>query len=566
MSILDINTEETLEGKSKIVIKSTESLEQHDLQGNEDKNTPTTTPSKENVSENEKDEYHEVKRDLSKRHIAMIALGGTIGTGLFLGIANPLMISGPVGSLIAYLFLGTVVYSVTQSLGEMATFIPVTASFTIFSHRFLSPALGAANGYMYWFSWAMTFALELSVVGQIIQFWTFAVPLPAWISIFWVILTISNLFPVRIYGEIEFWIAFLKVNAILGFIIYCFCIVCGAGKTGPVGFRYWRNPGPWGTGIISSNIAEARFLGWASSLINAAFTFQGTELVGITAGEAANPRQTVPKAIRKVVFRILVFYILSLFFIGLLVPYDDVKLKSENSYVSSSPFIIAIENSGTKILPHIFNGVILVTIISAGNSNVYIGSRLLFGLAKNGTGPKLFAKTTKSGVPVFAVVFTSLFGALAFMETSTGGDEAFQWLLNVVGVAGFFSWLLISFAHIRFMQCLQSRGISRNDLPFKAKFMPYLAYYATIVMIIIIFFQGFTAFAPKFDVLNFFASYISVFLFFIFWGSFQLWFKCRYVWKLVDIDIDKDRREIEDRVWQDTTPANLWGKFWDFVA
>ncbi|QLQ78754.1 hypothetical protein HG537_0B01030 [Torulaspora globosa] len=508
----------------------------------------------------------EVKRALKPRHIGMIALGGTIGTGLFIGIATPLTNAGPVGALIAYLFMGTLAYAVMQSLGEMATFIPVTSSFAVFSDRFLSPAFGAANGYMYWFSWSVTFALELSVVGQIIDFWTSAVPMAAWISIFWVILTVMNLFPVKFYGEFEFWIAFIKVIAIVGFIIYCLCMVCGAGITGPVGFRYWRNPGAWGPGIISMDKNEGRFLGWVSSLINAAFTFQGTELVGITAGEAANPRKSVPRAIKKVIFRILFFYILSLFFIGLLVPYNDPKLSSGESYVASSPFIIAIENSGTKVLPHIFNAVILSTIISAGNSDVYVGSRVLFGLSKTKLAPGFLSRTTKQGVPYVAVLITAAMGGLGYMELSSGGAAAFNWLLNITGVAGFFAWVLIAACHIRFMQALKHRGISRDDLPYKAKFMPYLAYYALFFMVLIIIVQGFTAFAPAFNGVDFVAAYISVFLFIGIWLVYQLWFRCRLIRKLDDIDIDSDRRGIEAVVWEDEGPKTFWDKFWDIVA
>lgn len=508
----------------------------------------------------------EVKRELKQRHIGMIALGGTIGTGLFIGLSTPLSQAGPVGALIAYLFMGTLVYSVTQSLGEMATFIPVTSSFTVFSQRFLSPSIGAANGYMYWFSWSVTFALELSVVGQVIQFWTTAVPLAAWISIFWVILTVGNMFPVKYYGEFEFWIACIKVIAITGFLIYCLCMVCGAGVMGPVGFRYWRHPGAMGPGIISKDINEGRFLGWLSSLINAAFTYQGTELVGITAGEAANPRKSVPRAIRKVVFRILFFYIGSLFFVGLLVPYNDPKLTSKDSYIASSPFIIAIENSGTKILPDIFNAVIVSTIISAGNSNIYVGSRILYGLAKNKLAPRILSKTTKQGVPYVAVVTTSVFGALAYMETTTGGANAFNWLLNITAVAGFFTWLFISISHIRFMQALKFRGISRDDLPFKAVLMPYLAYYAVFFMSIIIIIQGFTAFAPTFSGQDFAAAYVSVFLFIFLWIVFQIWFRCRLIHKIEDVDIDTDRRDIEAVVWEDSEPKTFWDKFWAIVA
>ncbi|KAL3230452.1 Arginine permease CAN1 [Nakaseomyces bracarensis] len=529
----------------------------------------TSVSSTMHLEADEKDELlqtDDVKRNLKQRHIGMIALGGTIGTGLFIGIATPLANAGPVGALVAYLFMGTVVFSVTQSLGEMATFIPVTSSFSVFAQRFLSPALGAANGYMYFLSWCFTFALELSVIGQIIQFWTFKVPLAAWISIFWVLITLFNMFPVKFYGEFEFWIASIKVIALIGFILYAFIIVCGAGKTGPIGFRYWRHPGAMGPGIISKDVGEARFLGWVSSLINAAFTYQGTELVGITAGEAANPRKAVPRAIKKVVFRILIFYIGSLFFIGLNVPYNDPKLTSTDSYVSSSPFIITILNAGTPVLPHIFNAVILTTIISAGNSNVYVGSRIMFSMARNGLAPRILSKTTKQGVPYLSVLCVAAFGSLAYMELSTGGTKAFNWLLNITGVAGFFAWLLISCSHIRFMQALKHRGISRDDLPYKAILMPWLAYYAVFFMVIIILIQGFTSFAPKFNGSDFVAAYISIGLFIVFWVVFQIYFRCRLLWKIEDVDIDTDRREIEAVVWDDDTPKTFWDKFWNVVA
>ncbi|AJT18761.1 Alp1p [Saccharomyces cerevisiae YJM1304] len=518
-------------------------------------------------TESSPQERREVKRKLKQRHIGMIALGGTIGTGLIIGIGPPLAHAGPVGALISYLFMGTVIYSVTQSLGEMATFIPVTSSFSVFAQRFLSPALGATNGYMYWLSWCFTFALELSVLGKVIQYWTEAVPLAAWIVIFWCLLTSMNMFPVKYYGEFEFCIASIKVIALLGFIIFSFCVVCGAGQSdGPIGFRYWRNPGAWGPGIISSDKNEGRFLGWVSSLINAAFTYQGTELVGITAGEAANPRKALPRAIKKVVVRILVFYILSLFFIGLLVPYNDPKLDSDGIFVSSSPFMISIENSGTKVLPDIFNAVVLITILSAGNSNVYIGSRVLYSLSKNSLAPRFLSNVTRGGVPYFSVLSTSVFGFLAFLEVSAGSGKAFNWLLNITGVAGFFAWLLISFSHIRFMQAIRKRGISRDDLPYKAQMMPFLAYYASFFIALIVLIQGFTAFAPTFQPIDFVAAYISIFLFLAIWLSFQVWFKCRLLWKLQDIDIDSDRRQIEELVWIEPECRTRWQRVWDVLS
>lgn len=518
----------------------------------------------------------EVQRSLKARHIAMIAIGGTIGTGLFISTGNTLTNAGPVSSLISFIFMTSLVFPVTQGLGEMATYIPVTGSFAQFATRWCSPALGAANGWNYWFSWAITFALELSIVGQIIQYWTFKVPLAAWIAMFLVILTLINLMPVKFYGEFEFWIALIKVVAVMGWIIYALCIVCGAGQTGPIGFRYWRNPGPWGPGLISDNKNTARFCGWVTSLISAAFTFQGCELVGISVGESKNPHKTVPSAIRKVLFRILVFYILCMFFIGLTMPYDDPRLTSGEGagYARASPFIVAMNNAGTKILPDIFNAVILVTIISAGNSNVYCGSRILYGLAEVRVAPQCFRWVTKQGVPYVAVIFTASFGALGFLACSDQGNEAFDWLLNITATSGLIAWGWISVSHLRFMSILKSRNISRDSLPFKAMFMPYIGWYASITIFIIVLIQGYLAF-NEFTAAKFFTAYISPILFVVCWIVFHFIFngfsKKAFTLRSLyvpndECDIDTGVRVIEDYDEEDDAPKNLWGKFWDWFS
>ncbi|CAN3370685.1 lysine/arginine permease Can1p [Diutina catenulata] len=515
----------------------------------------------------------EVKRDLKPRQISMIALGGTIGTGLFISTGDTLSKAGPVSSLISFLFMTTLVFCVTQALGEMATYIPITGSFTQFVARWCSPALGAANGYNYWFSWAITYSLELSIVGQVIQYWTDAVPLAAWISIFFVIIPIFNMFPVKYYGEFEFWIASIKVIAVVGWIIYALCIMCGAGKTGPIGFRYWRNPGPWGPGYLVEDVATGRFLGWLKSLISATFTFQGCETVGIAAGESKNPRSALPSAIRKVLFRILIFYVLCMFFIGVLVPYDDPQL--DGSDTANSPFIIAMNNAGTKVLPHIFNAVILTTVISAANSNVFIASRILYALAESKVAPKPFMWTTRWGVPWFSVAFTSAIGALGYLAVSNSGQEAFDWLLNISALAGLISWGGIAFAHIRFMQILKHRGISRDSLPFKAKFMPYGTYYAFTCIFILVFVQGFDCFWDI-TAAKFFTAYISLVLFVFCWVVFHFVFngfgKKAWQWRnfitpIDECDIDTGARDFDDSEWdEEQPPNNLWEKFWNIVS
>ncbi|EMG45757.1 Lysine/arginine permease [Candida maltosa Xu316] len=348
-------------------------------------------------------------------------------------------------------------------------------------------------------------------------------------------------------------------------------MVCGAGKTGPVGFRYWRNGYAWGDGILVQNNGKyaAAFI---SGLINSVFTFQGTELVAVTAGETS-PR-ALRSAIRKVLFRILVFYVLCILFIGLLVPYNDPKLTQDGGYTRNSPFIIAIENSGTKVLPDIFNAVIVTTIISAANSNVYSGSRILYGLAQSGVAPRFFLRTTKGGVPYFAVLFTAAFGALGYLATSNQGNKAFTWLLNITATAGLIAWGFISVSHIRFMQVLKRRGISRDTLPYKAFFMPYSAYYATALIFIVVLIQGFAVFFD-FNASDFFTAYISAILFVVGWIGFHFFFfgfgKNSFKWSnllipLDDCDIDSGVRDINDAEFEVAPPKNLWEKFWHIVA
>lgn len=381
----------------------------------------------------------------------------------------------------------------------------------------------------------------------------------------------TQFIPSEFYGEIEFWMASIKLTAVIGWIIYAFCMVCGAGKTGPVGFRYWRNGYAWGDGMLAQNNGKYA-IAFINGLINAVFTFQGTELVAITAGEASP--KALKSAIRKVMFRILVFYVLCMLFIGLLVPYNDPKLTEDGGFTRNSPFLIAMENSGTKVLPHIFNAVIVTTIISAGNSTVYAGSRIFYGLAESGVAPKIFLSTTKAGVPYVAVLFTAAFGALGYLVVSNDGTVVFNWLLNIAATAGLVAWGFISVSHIRFMQVLKQRGISRDTLPFKAFFMPYSAYYAAIVVFTVALIQGFTVFWD-FNATDFFTAYVSLIVFVVWWIMFHFFFfgfgKQAWKWRnvlipLEECDIDTGVRDINDIEFDVPPPKNLWEKFWLIIA
>ncbi|KAE8375891.1 amino acid permease/ SLC12A domain-containing protein [Aspergillus bertholletiae] len=495
----------------------------------------------------------DLKRQLKSRHLQMIAIGGTIGTGLFISSGTAISTAGPVGALIAYLFVGTIVFSVMQALGEIASYLPIQGAFTSYAARLIDPSLGFAMGWIYWFSWASTFALELTATGLIIQFWDKDINIAIFIAVFWVVITLFNFLPVSFYGELEFWFASVKVITVIGFMIFAICIDAGVGEKGYLGFTYWSNPGPFAPYDGVSPDSTAKFVGFWAVLIQAGFSYQGTELVGIAAGETENPRKTIPSAIRKTFYRILFFFVLTIFFIGLLVPYTNKDLVKDGNDANSSPFVIAARLAGVKVLPDIINAVLLTVVLSAANSNVYSGSRILIGLAQEGLAPHWFKKTSKKGVPYYGVAFTAAFGLLGFMNVSNAGSTVFNWLLNIAGVAGFITWSSLNACHLAFMRALKARNMSRDLLPFKAMWQPWYSWYGLFFNVLIILTQGFTAWIPKFSVTDFFIAYLSLILFVVLYVGHKIFYRTSFVPPL-EADIDTGRVSLENESWETTTP------------
>ncbi|RAL00002.1 amino acid permease [Aspergillus ibericus CBS 121593] len=513
-------------------------------------------------SDNEEEET-KLKRNLKNRHLQMIAIGGTIGTGLFISSGTALAEAGPAGALIAYAFVGSIVYSVMCSLGEMATYIPITGAFTSYAARLVDPSLGFAMGWIYWFNWASTYAVELTATGMIVQYWNDELSIAIFIGVFWVIISAINFLPVGFYGELEFWFSITKVLTVLGFMIFAICIDAGVGKQGYLGFKYWHDPGAFAPYLITSNEALGKFVGFWAVLIQAGFSYQGTELVGVAAGETENPQKTVPSAIRKTFIRILIFFVLTIFFIGLLVPYTNPDLASGAENASASPMVIAANLAGVKVLPSLINAVLLTVVLSAANSNVYSGSRVLLGLAQEGFAPSIFGLVTRRGVPYISVGFTALFGLLGFMNVSDSGSTVFNWLVNISSVAGFICWTSINASHIAFMKAMKARGASRDTLPYKSIWQPWLAWYGLFFNILIIFTQGFTAWIPTFNVSDFWVAYICPILFVILYVGHKAWYRTAFV-RPIEADLDTGRPQYT--TWESSNPKDGWARrIWDSI-
>lgn len=451
-----------------------------------------------------------------------------------------------------------------QSLGEMATWIPISGAFTSYATRFVDPSLGFAMGWIYWFSWAITFALELTATGLIIQYWKQDLSIGIFVGIFWVVITLLNFLPVSFYGEFEFWFCSIKILTVIGFLIFAICIDAGAGQNGYLGFHTWGHPGAFAPYLLDSTGPLAKFVGFWAVLIQAGFSYQGTELVGIAAGETENPRKNVPAAIKKTFYRILFFFVFTIFFIGLLVPYDNEDLLSSETNASASPFVIAAKLAGVKVLPSLINAVLLFVVLSAANSNVYSGSRILVGLAQDGSAPKFLKYTSQGGVPYAAVAFTAAFGLLAFLNLSSSGGTVFSWLLNITGVAGFIVWACINGCHIAFMGALKARNISRESLPYRSMWQPFFAWYGLFFNVLIILTQGFTAFIP-WDTTNFFVAYISVILFAVLYLGHKAVFRTHFVASSA-ADIDTGSLAHDTTTWSIEAPTTVYGKLWAWLS
>ncbi|KAJ5156364.1 Arginine permease CAN1 [Penicillium capsulatum] len=498
----------------------------------------------------------ELKRQLKSRHLQMIAIG------LFISSGTAIAYSGPAGALIAYIFIGTIVFSVMTSLGEIATYIPIPGAFTSYAARLIDPSLGFSMGWIYWFNWASTFAVELTATGTIIQYWDPTLNIAIFIGVFWVLITALNFLPVSFYGEVEFWFSTIKVATVVGFIIFAICIDVGVGDQGYLGFKYWHDPGAFMTYKIDHPTSVAKFVGFWAVLIQAGFSFQGTELVGVAAGETENPQKTVPSAIRKTFIRILLFFVLTIFFIGLVVRADNDRLTTDTNNASASPMVIAADLAGVKVLPHIINAVLLTVVLSAANSNVYSGSRVLTGLAHEGFAPKIFARVTSKGVPYVSVGFTALFGLLGFMNVSHDAGQVFTWLVNLSSVAGFVTWSSINACHIAFMRALNARGISRDTLPYKAMLQPYLAWYGLFFNVLIALTQGFTSFIPRFNVSDFFVAYICPIVFAVLYIAHKAITRSPFI-RASEADIFTGRIDFE----KDPSPSKPWyWRVWGWVT
>ena len=471
------------------------------------------------------------------------------------------------------------------AIGEMAAYLPVPGGFIHHTSRFVDPSLGSALAWMYWFSYGITLPTEISAGSLVVSYWdpNQTINPSAWITILMVVCVGVNFMPVRFYGEIEFWFALLKVIVVIMLIITMLIIDVGGSPNGDyVGGRNWRDPGPmaqlfWSpdlnTNAPTGGIAGSwgRFLAFWNVFISAAFAFAGTEIVGVTVGEVENPRKNVPKAIKRVAFRIIVFYVLAVLMVGLVVPYNDPLLLSGNSNnASASPYVIAIQNAGIKGMPHFINAVLLTVTWSAGQSDLYAASRTIYGLALEGRAPRFLARCTKTGVPIWAVTISALYAPLAYMGVgAVGAAKAFEYLYDISAVSILIVWWTIMIAYIRFYHGMKFQGLPRSILPYQAPLQPYLSYFALFFFTVVILLSAFTVFIKgQWATDVFIVNYICIPLFLIVWLGYKVWTKSKVV-TVSQMDFFTGRRQLEaldeQAALKSSKPKSWFGKIVDWL-
>ena len=459
-------------------------------------------------------------RALKARHLSMIAIGGSIGTGLFVASGATISQAGPGGAVLAYMVVGLMVYFLMTSLGEMAAYLPTSGSFATYGARYVDEGFGFALGWNYWYNWAVTIAVDLVAAQLVMAYWFPGVDGVLWSAVFLAIMFGLNAISVRGFGEAEYWFAAIKVATVIVFIGIGVLMILGIMRGGaPEGL--WGNLALWTQG-------DAPFAGGFAALIGVAmivgFSFQGTELIGIAAGESEDPARNIPRAVRQVFWRILLFYVFAILVISLLIPYTDPQLlKNDVGDIAVSPFTLVFQRAGLLSAAAVMNAVVLTSVLSAGNSGMYASTRMLYTLACQRMAPRIFARVSANGVPVIALIATTVVAALCFLTNIFSPQAVYIWLLNLSGMTGFIAWLGIAISHYRFRKGYVAQGLQLSALPYRTTSFPFGPIFAFVLCMTVTLGQNYQAFLQeRIDWTGVVATYIGLPLFLVIWFGYRL--------------------------------------------
>ncbi|KAI1823971.1 general amino acid permease [Xylaria intraflava] len=454
-------------------------------------------------------------RRLGGKEVQLIAVGGAIGTSLFVQMGATLPKSGPAGLFLGFVVYGTIMLAVNQCFAEMVTYLPIASPFVRLSGFWVDDALSFAMGWNYFFLMAFNIPYEITAIHVLLTYWTDKVPVAAVVVAALVIYAVLNGLAVRWFGTSEFYLSIFKVFLMLGLMSYTFVTMVGGNPKGyAYGFYYWQNPGSFVEYLVPGN--TGRFLGFLSAMIQASFTMVGPEFISMTAPEAENPRKLMRRAFSSFVWRLMFFFIGGALCVGIVIPYNDELLAKYTSGNTSgtgaaSPYVISMVKFGIKGLPDLVNVLILTSVLSAGNNVVFSATRVLHGMALEGKAPRFFAKCTKQGVPIYALAAALVFCLLSFLQLGDSSSTVLDWLVGICTASYLLNYIGTIITYLHFHAALRRQGIDRNTLPFKGRFQPYAAWYALVGTSVITLVLGYDVFVyGHWDVTSFATNYLMV--------------------------------------------------------
>lgn len=434
-----------------------------------------------------------LKRGLSNRHIQLIALGGAIGTGLFLGIGPAAVLAGP-SVIFGYAFAGIIAFFIMRQLGEMVVEEPVSGSFSHFAYKYWGSFAGYASGWNYWILYILVSMSELTAIGIYVQYWWPDIPLWASSLFFFLAINALNLGSVKLFGEAEFWFSIIKVVAIVAMIVFgTYLLITGTGGEQASLSNLTNNGGFFPKGWFEKT--ESGYQGLLAVMAIIMFSFGGLELIGITAAEAENPEKNIPKATNQVIYRILIFYVGALIILFSLSPWETITTKT-------SPFVTVFDNlkgmhfqlfgndiSATNLIANALNVIVLTAALSVYNSSVYSNSRMLYGLAEQGNAPKFLLKLNKHSVPTSAIIVSSCFAAICILINKFVPEKAFEILMSLVVSCLIINWIMISFTHLKFRK---AKDIEQIQTKFPSFLYPISNYICILFLLAILIIMSIT--------------------------------------------------------------------------
>ena len=505
------------------------------------------------LTNDEWDHYRSTKRGLTPRHVQLMAIGGSIGTGLFVGIGSPLSNAGPLSVFLGYCTYGLLfIWPCCLCVGEMMAYLPSRGSIFELASRYVDPSLGFALGWTYFFTGAMLVCVEYSAVATVMQYWVPAeqVNPAAWIAMALVVCFVLNVGAVKYYGESEFIMAITKVLLIIGLILLTFITMMGGNPRGDAyGFRNWTNGQAMHSYYTATTGPTGRFLGYWISVRYSAFTVGGPDLICLAAGEIQNPRRTIPRVAKLVFYRLVGFYIIGVLAVGILCNSRDPQLlgaiEDGDAGAAASPWVLGIQNLGISGLPSLINAVILLSGWSCGNAYLYSSSRTLYGLARDGQAPKFLLKCTKAGAPVWAVTVVQLIGCLTFLVAGENSVNVFYWFVDLVTCATILTYTGMFVTFLGWYYALKAQGIPRtkDTLPYISPLAPYSSYWAIgfgLTLVLFIGWDGFVPWSTRGFITSYFALPFSVVMY-VFWKITK---KTKIV-RSVDADLVTGKRELD---------------------